>query len=458
MNEPSKSILSRAQAWLWRAPAEGASAGRIALVTLARLLFVLARDLAEGQLMLRATSLVYTTLLSLVPLLALSFSVLKAFGVQNQVAPLLLAFLAPLGEQSTLITDRIIEFIGRLDVRVLGSIGLALLLYTVVSLLQKIEESVNFIWHVTRLRSFAQRFSGYLSALLAGPVLIFAVVGASRALSKAAAAQQLLGATPSAVLAHALGVLLPVAGVIAIFTSAYFLVPNTRVRFGSALAGGVVAGGLWHAVSWGFASFAGGSTEYAAIYSSLAILILFLIWLYINWLVLLLGASIAFYWQHPEYLVALPGEPRLSNRMRERVALLVVLLIAKAHFDGAKPWTRLALGARIGVPMHAIDFVVLALRGAGLLATTGGRAAPCLPARDLSRITLQEVIDTVRAAGEDQFLSPAAVPVPLAIDSLLVRMDQARADTLAQLTLRELIAETPVESAGSSSDSPRDSR
>ena len=119
---------------------------------LVRTVIVLARDLALGQLTLRAMSLVYTTLLSIVPLLALSFSVLKAFGVYNQIQPLLLNLLAPLGDKGAEIARRIAEFIENMNVGVLGAVGLALLLYTAISLMQKIEESLNYIWHIAAAR------------------------------------------------------------------------------------------------------------------------------------------------------------------------------------------------------------------------------------------------------------------------------------------------------------------
>jgi membrane protein len=135
---------------VWRGQLAAMPAWKAGMVRLARLALVLARDLAYGQLTLRATGLVYTTLLSLVPLLALSFTVLKAFGVYNQMDPILLNFLAPLGEKSAEASKWFIKFIESLNVKVLGSIGLALLLYTVISLMQKIEESVNFIWHVAQ--------------------------------------------------------------------------------------------------------------------------------------------------------------------------------------------------------------------------------------------------------------------------------------------------------------------
>src|ERR1700741_4214477 len=117
-----------------------------------RLLYVTIRDFSEGQLSLRAMSLVYTTLLSLIPLLAISFSVLKAFGVHNEIAPFLSNFLTPLGPAKEEVIGRIVEFIDNTKVGVLGSLGLAMLIYTVISLIQKVEDSFNYIWKVNTPR------------------------------------------------------------------------------------------------------------------------------------------------------------------------------------------------------------------------------------------------------------------------------------------------------------------
>jgi membrane protein len=127
-------------------------------VYLIRLFYGIGRKFADGQLNLWATSLVYTTLLSLVPLIAVSFSVLKAFGVQNQLQPALLKFLTPLGEQAVEVSNNIVEFVNNTQVGVLGALGIALLFYTVISLLQKIEEAFNAIWQVPGTRGLARRF------------------------------------------------------------------------------------------------------------------------------------------------------------------------------------------------------------------------------------------------------------------------------------------------------------
>jgi len=150
-------ITRRSNDFLWGEDRGAASALRRRLVQALRMVYAVGRDLAEGQLTLRAMSLVYTTLLSLVPLLALSFSVLKGFGVHNQVRPTLLALLAPLGEKGVEITEQVIGFVDNIKVGVLGALGLGLLVYTVITLLQKIEAPSTL--------------SGVLNAPPSGPAL-----------------------------------------------------------------------------------------------------------------------------------------------------------------------------------------------------------------------------------------------------------------------------------------------
>jgi len=423
---------------VWQRPTEGRPRAHAWLLRLVRLLIVLVRDLAQGQLTLRAMGLVYTTLLSLVPLLALSFSVLKAFGVYNQIQPILLGFLQPLGEKGVEITGRIIQFIENINVGVLGSVGLALLLYTAVSLVQKIEESFNFIWHVSRARGIGERFSRYLSALLVGPLLVFSAMGITATAASMRVVRSVLEVQAIGWLALQVGHLLPYVLVIGAFTFVYTFIPNTRVRLGPALAGGLVGGILWQSAGWAFALFAASSTRYAAIYSSFAILILFMLWLYLSWLILLFGAAVSFYVQHPEHLVARAGEPRLSNRMRERLALVIMSRIARRHLDGAAPLSADELAQALRMPMRAVDVVLDALRERGILACTGDEPPGWLPLRDLESASAKDLLDAVRAAGEDRYLSVQALPAPEPVERLLKLSDEALASALSGITLKDL--------------------
>ena len=434
-------LLSRIESIVWGVHEPPLPPWKTFGLRTARILLTLARDLARGQLTLRAMSLVYTTLLSIVPLLALSFSVLKAFGVYNQLQPMLLNFLEPLGEKGEEIARNIVQFIENMNVGVLGAVGLALLVYTAISLLQKIEESLNHIWHIPRPRRLGERFSRYLSVLMVGPILVFAALGITATVMNIEVVRELLAIDVLGRAVQTVSRLVPYLLVISAFTFVYMFIPNTRVRIGPALIGGAAGGIAWQTAGWVFAVFVASSNKYAAIYSGLAILVLFMIWLYLSWLILLFGASVAFYAQHPEYLYASGGEPRLSNRMRERLALSLMSLVAGRFLAGERMPSLSEFARLLGVPMHVLQAVLDALERRELVVQSTNDPPVYLPARDPSLISVSTVLETVRASGEERFLSPTALPAPQPVDAVLERMQQAVESSLGKMTLRELAAQ-----------------
>jgi membrane protein len=430
-----KSLLAQA---IWDVDVASLSPWRARMTRVARLVYAVIRDMVEGQLSLRAMSLVYTTLLSLVPLLAISFSILKAFGVHNQVEPLLLNFLAPMGEQGVEITERIIGFVDNIKGGVLGFVGLALLFYTVVALLQKIERAFNAIWHVGHERRFAQRFSEYLSVIIVGPVLVFSALGITASVTSTAVVQEIAAIEPLGTLLEIVARVLPYVLVIAAFTFIYVFMPNTKVQLRAALVGALVAGILWETTGWVFASFIVTSTKYTAIYAAFATLIMFMIWLYLTWLILLVGASIAFYYQHPEYLSAHRTTLLLSNRMKEKISLLTMFLVGESYYHGRAGWTVDGLAQRLRVPMEAAQAVLRALVEKGLLKATSDDPPAYLPARPLDATSVKDALDAVREAGEEAHLTLERLPPEAAVDRMVVRLDQALSEALQGQTLKDL--------------------
>jgi membrane protein len=424
---------------LWRDDLHELKGWRRIPVIAVRLFVVLLRELINGQLNLRAMSLVYTTLLSLVPLLAVSFSVLKGFGVHNQIEPALLSFLAPLGPKGIELSNNIIGFVENIKVGVLGSLGLLFLLYTVVSLIQKVESSFNYVWKVERLRGLAQRFSSYLSVILIGPVLVFTALGVTATAMNNSLVQQLMSVEPLGQIVLALTRLLPYLLVIAAFTFLYMFIPNTRVKPVAALCGGVIAGILWQSSGWAFAAFIATSSNYAAIYSGFAIVILLLIWLYLNWLVLLLGAQVAFYAQYPRYLTRYPVQLRLSNRLRERLALQVMFMVADRHLHQREPLTAELLAHYLGLPMQPVHHVLQMMLDAGFLAETSDEPPAYLPRQDVATIKLAELYKVVRSAGETRFLAMKSLPHEAQVEQLMATVQQAVDTGLDSLTLKDLV-------------------
>lgn len=432
--ERLKATLER---MLWEDQA-AAPRWRRVLLGPARILYAVIRDLADGQINLRAMSLVYTTLLSLVPLLAITFSVLKGFGVHNQIEPLLLRLFAPLGEQGNEVVGRIIGFVNNMQVGVLGSVGLGLLIFTVISLMQKIERSLNDIWQVPQGRSFAERFSGYLSILMIGPVLVFSSLGLTASVSHSSVVQAISEIEPFGALIHALGRLVPYLMVMIAFTAIYKVMPNTRVRWLSALVGGVAAGLLWETVGWAFAAYVVRSSNYPAIYSAFATLLLFMIWLYVSWLILLIGAAVAFYHQHPEYVGARHAPLVLCGSARERMALATATLIARHFGKGEPPWTVNGLARLFQVPEKIICELLDSLKRLGFVTETRDDPPGYIPARPPEQISVATLLSAVRRDGQGENRVKAALARQPAVTHAVEEGEGAMMQALGNLTIQDL--------------------
>jgi membrane protein len=370
------------------------------LVRVARYAFVLTRDLLDGQLNMRAMGLVYTTLLSIVPLLALAFSVLKALGVHNSLEPVLLELLRPLGAQAHTLTASIVGFVENIRVGVLGSLGVALLFYAVMSMIQKVEESFNFIWRIERPRRLSQKLGEYLAIVTVGPVLIFAALGITATVLNSAVVQRIIEIEPFGLLMFMLTQLLPYLLIIGLFTFLYSFVPNTRVHWIAAACGGLLAGVLWQTGSAVFASFVVNSTNYNAIYSGFAILIFLLIWLYLGWLILLIGCQLAFYVQHPEFLKPQKVPPTLSGKHTEYLALMIMGLTGRRFLSGEPGYTEEELSIALNAAPEHVARVTDNLIFHQLLTETGEDRTRLLPAMDLDSILLSRLWRLSRAGSE----------------------------------------------------------
>lgn len=411
-------------------------------VFVSRLIYAVLRNLIQGQLMLQATSLVYTSLLSLVPILAVSFSVLKAFGVRRQLEPVLKQFLAPLGPQADEVTQRILHFVENLQVGVLGTLGLVVLLYTAVALIQKIEYAFNDTWHIQRARTPTQLFSEYLSVLLVGPVLIFTAVGLATSVFRSDAVDTLESVEPVGSLVSLATTILPSVLIIAAFAFLYAFIPNTRVRMRSALVGGMVAGILWRVTGWIFASVIATASRYTAVYSAFAGLILFLMWLYLSWLILLIGASITYYHQHPRHLHWLRQRPRLSLRMIEWVTLSILVLIAEHYYHRQPPWTVEKLADRLHVPQELLNQVLTMLTDCGLLERIEDGTVSYLPAVPLEKTRVPEVLTTLRRYHEHIGLNPDRLRAPDSVKQFMAQIEATPTEQFDDLNIRDLALST----------------
>lgn len=428
-------------AFVWSPPSRQLPWWQRQLRLFLQIIVLVIRDLREGMLTLRAMSLVYTTLLSLVPLLAVSFSVLKGFGVHNQVKPLLLNVLAPMGEKGIEIADRIVGFVENMKIGVLGGLGMVMLLYTVIALLQKIESAFNHTWRLRNSRNLAQRFSHYLSTITVGPVLVFSAIGITASLSHSEWLTVLTQWSWIGYIIAFISKLIPYLFIIAAFSFLYILIPNVRVRVASALYGAVIAGVLWESTGRVFASFASGSTNYTAIYSGFAILLLFMIWLYIGWLILLVGASITYYHQNPGSRRLGAKQQTLSARQQEWLSVQVMSLVGQKNLDNTRsPVTINVLSEQTGLQEKQLQPILEHLKNEGYLASPCDEKGEYLPARYLDTMSMAELILSARKIGE----SPAHSAQP--VSDSLTQWDQMQAQNWADLNLRQWIQRQALDS------------
>lgn len=409
-------------------------------VWISRMFYVMGRELYEGQLNLRAMSLVYTTLLSLVPMLALAFSVAKGLGLHRELEPLLYQFLEPIGPKGKDIGDQIMSFVRHADAKVLGGLGFTLLAFTAVSLIQKIEDGLNDVWRVKQSRHLVRRLAGYLGVLITGPALMVLGLGAAASIMSSKLMKQVVDVGPVGVAVDLLGRLAPYAMVFAAFLVAYLLIPNTKVRWRSAAFGAAIGGALWLATGIAFARMGASSTQYDAIYSGFAIVLLFIIWMYLCWFILLFGAQVAFYHQNPRMMTRYSFRLQLGGRLREKLALSVMLMVGEHYLKQRQPWTLGALSDRLHVTGDALETVVSRLRDAGLLLGIDDEDESFVPARDMSTILLREIVAAVRDPGQKEDHPEHYVKTVERVDRLMDDVERAMAATLGERTLRDLVA------------------
>ena len=407
---------------------------------IARFLFALVRDGTDTQFSLRAMSLVYTTLITIVPLLAVSFSVLKGFGVQNQLEPFLGQLLSGLGSaQAQEITEKIVDFVDNIKVGVLGAIGLAFLIYSVVSLMQKIEWSFNYIWRVGQGRSVAKRFSDYLTVLFIGPLAIFLSTSATTILRHSDFYLTLQDMAFVGSILSFFGLLVPWLVLAIGFAALYIFMPNTKVQIMPAFVGGLFAAFIWKVMGYVFSLFVTSSTTYVAIYAAFATLILFMVWIYIGWLVVLLGCNIAFYAQHPRFLRISRQPLLLSTRLMHNYGLSIVYYIGKSHHDRNLKWTTEGLAKSVNAPPIAVERILDALTEKGLVLATGDNEPTWHPAVSFATTPMQDVFDALESYGRAGKLSLAAPASPAPVAKLLDTMLEYRHETLGKLSIEKAL-------------------
>ncbi len=366
--------------------------------------FAVGRDLAEGHLSLRAMSLVYYTVISVIPLLALTFSVLKGLGAHNAMEPTLRSVLAPLGERSEEVTQNVITFVDNVRVDVLSFVSLGVLLYTVLRMMQSIELSFNYVWEVPQARSLSSRISEYLFAIIVSPLLIFISVGITSYVNTNLFERVVENLSFGTAILQFMAVLTPFLFMSFAFALAYVFIPNTRVSFKSAFVAGFMTAVIWKTMGWAFQSFFANNNPNALVYVAFFTVILVMIFMYVAWLVLLIGSSIAYYHQYPERSRIGHRKIPLSIAQQEEVTLTVAYLIVVRFHAKAGPWSALELARHLRLSQIAINDALDLLLHTDFILPTGEEPPRYLPSFAVEDFTVLELRKRIRQYTEEEQL------------------------------------------------------
>lgn len=340
--------------------------------------FAIGRAYLKERIPEDAQSLVYVTLLTLVPLLAVAFSLLHGFGVQGVIEPWLRELFHPMGASGNEVVDYLLQFVNQTSANNLGIIGIVFLFWSVINIAQRIENTLNVIWRVDDTRSFKARISGYLTAVLLAPLLIAALMSMMLGMKSAAWLQPFLKFPSIETIFNLLTSMLPTVIVFVMIACVYAWIPNRHVQWRAAFAGASVFLLLWYPVSWMFSVFIAGSKNYSVIYSSFATVIILLFWLYFLWMIFLIGAKTASLIQMP--LLLAPDNDEYWHADEQLKLGIAILLVIEQHFKKGEDVPDLnTLTAQIPLSPQKIRFILKRLLDAKLIIATRHEPPRYLP-------------------------------------------------------------------------------
>jgi len=402
--------------------------GRSAL----QVLVVVVQGIERDQILMRATALTYFAMLALIPILALAIGLVGAFGVSDELAR---AVVDKVAAGSPEAGQYILDLVKKVNFASFGAVGGISLFVTTVLGLGTVERSFNKIWGIERERSVMRRFADYLAVLVVAPLLFTAAVSIATSLRSETILQQVLS-YPGLAQAYELGLRQTPTGLLLLgFAFLYWFLPNTNVRIGPALLGGLVAAVLFGLAQALYIGFNVGVARSNAIFGSFAALPLLLVWLYVSWIVVLLGCEVAFAAQnlHSFRRARVGEEPRPAAR--EAIGISVATRVALA-FRAGGGITDEALAGELDVPVRTVRAILADLEAGGIVSLRGAEERDVYqlgrPAESISVVQVYEALRGSSAPPIHEALHDRSV------HALVADVERGVASALGDRTLADL--------------------
>lgn len=391
---------------IWRTRLKGHSRRKSFIIKHLLVFFASMKGFDENKCQLRASALTYYSLLSIVPVIAMAFGIAKGFGFEKLLQKHLLEKFPAQQEVFTQIFSFANTLLENTKGGLIAGIGVAVLFWTVIKVLGNIERSFNDIWGIQKQRSFARKFSDYLSIMLICPILVVVSSGLTVFVTT-----QVQFISQKIVL---LGAFTPVISIFMktlpfcvmwiLFAFIYIFMPNTKVNFNSGIFAGIIAGTIYQVVQWAYVEFQVGVAKNNAIYGSFAAIPLFLVWLQLSWLIVLLGAEISFAHQNVDMYEFEPDCLQVKHSFKMLLSLRASQLLVKNFAKGKEPLTILEISHILEIPIRLLRQILYELTKAGIVVETVTKEVKepgFQPAVDIDIITINYVITALENRGVD---------------------------------------------------------
>ncbi len=386
---------------IWQIKREEVSPLRFFLLDICKKLLLAVEWFMDKRMFAAASALTYSTLLAIVPIVAVVFAIARGFGFNKYIEAWFMDVLSSQPQVAEIIVGFVNSYLVHTQKGLFLGVGLLFMLWTVIMLISNIEKVFNDIWQVKQPRSIFRTITDYTAMFFMAPILIVVSSGLSiliTTLVNDINERMLVGPMMRHLLTLSPYILMSIA-----FILLYLFMPNTKVKFKSVIIPGILAGVAMQGLQFFYIHSQIWVSSYNAIYGSFAALPLFMLWLQISWTICLFGAELCYTNQNLEDFAFRAVTDDLSHRNRLLLSTLLMKLICKRFDEGKKPYTALQLKLETGIPIRITHDLLYQLTQVHLLTEMAydekGEETVYQPAESLSRLTVGTLIDRLEASG-----------------------------------------------------------
>ncbi len=387
---------------IWRVKRQDVSSLKYFLYGIIQKLFLAVEYATTKRMVNSASALTYSTLLAIVPILAVVFAIARGFGYNKYIETWFRDTFASQPQVAEVIIGFVNSYLVHTKRGLFLGIGLIFMLWTVTMLINNVERNFNYIWQVNKPRNIFRTITDYLAMFLLAPIIIVITSGMSIFITTIA--DQVEGYVLLAPMIRFFIDLMPFLLMSSVFIILYLFMPNTKVKFSCAVFPGILAGVAMQGLQLFYIHSQMWVSSYNAIYGSFAALPLFMLWIQISWIICLFGAELCYTNQNLEEFAFKAQTEDLSHRYRLMLSVVLASYICKRFEKGGKPYTALELKLQTGIPIRITNDLLFELTKAHILTEITndekGEERTYQPAESLDHLSVGALIDRLESQGK----------------------------------------------------------